>query len=194
MTIFLLTANNTSSTNQPPKPTTIQSNRNILSNNISDACKTGPNTNQSTVNSLVGSATASLNPTTAQTPKNKNNLILGKLYSTQNDDTPPTPKTPSQTNDFKRTEVDQVQRHMTVQSMSKQLGTSTNKNSILTPPPTPGQSDSFTGIVNRAKEGLQQQHIQKLVPNQTNQPAKTESNFDFNIDTALIANKVLNRA
>lgn len=170
-----------------------------MANNVNDACKPNPSSNLSTVNSLVGSATASINSSSPATTKNKNNLILGKLYSSHSvpDDTPPTPKTPnySKPRDDYRTETEIIQRPMTVHSMSKQLSSSASKNSILTPPATPNQSDSFTGIVTRAKEGLQQQqqhqHSQKSLSNQT---VQKDSPFDINLDTAQIANKILNRA
>ncbi|RNA07900.1 FH1 FH2 domain-containing 3 [Brachionus plicatilis] len=189
---FVKIAANTSKTNSSGS-TLPQRN---VPNDLSDACKPNPTTNQSTVNSLVGSATASINPSSQSSSKNKNNLILGKLYSSQSvtDDTPPTPKTPSYSRpkDEYRTETEIIQRPMTVQSMSKQLTSCTPKNAILTPPATPNQSDSFTGIVTRAKEGLQQQHqSQKSSPNQV---AQKEQPFDINLDTAQIANKILNRA
>lgn len=167
-----------------------------MTNNLNDACKPNPSTNLSTVNSLVGSATASINPSGQTSTKNKNSLILGKLYSSQSvtDDTPPTPKTPSYTRpkDDYRTETEIIQRPMTVQSMSKQLSSTTTKNSILTPPATPNQSDSFTGIVTRAKEGLQQQQLHQK--SASNQAVQKDQSFDINLDTAQIANKILNRA
>jgi hypothetical protein len=157
---------------------------------------------------------------------NKNSLILGKLYAVPSSAaTAPTDndhlqskiqKIKEQVNnsvnnaEFARTEIE-MPRPMTVQSMTRQLSTSTAPGSQQ--PTASNQSllgkagadekkiDVQSGIVNRAKEGLQQQQQQQVQQKanavaaggpQANAANKLDS-LDFNMDPSQIASRVLNR-
>lgn len=212
--------NNNVSTTQPRRVLSNLGNNNNLND---DACRV-PNSTVNSLASTVGSATASIStsspatvPTTQNAPpsslSNKNSLILGKLYSTpSNEQSANTHESNLQSkiqkikeqvnssvNDYARTEMEQVQRPLSVQSLSRQMSSS-NSNTTPTIPEEKKAHTSFqsSGIVNRAKEGLQQQQQQPKTPSSTvsstqQTPLNKIDSFDLNIDTAQIANKIMNR-
>jgi len=189
-------------------------------------CSVSPSPPQSSVIAVVPSSitTSNLNnynninhSNQTQTQNNltiKNDLILGKLYtsSSHNDPTTPTLATTplsheanlqskiqkireqvansANSSDFTRTDVEQIQRPIGVSSLSRQIASnpssSAQSNQV--------QNESLSGIVNRAKEGLQQQQQsqQKSANNNALAQSKADS-FDLNIDPTQLANKVLNR-
>jgi hypothetical protein len=141
---------------------------------------------------------------------NKNSFILGKLYQDGNEASPSATATNLQSKiqkikdqannqEFTRTEVEQLPRS----NLNLHRQQSDNATSADT---TTGAKklDTFSGIVNRAKEGLQQQQLQQKPPTglasnaaASAQPAASLNkidSFDLNIDTAQIANKLLTRA
>ena len=167
--------------------------------------------------------------------------ILGKLYSS-NDSTPPTQTTSTnqtaasvhqqneahtqskiqkikeQVNnsvangEYARTEMEQVQRPLNIQSIQRQISSavtgganqtnSSQKENESTTTISVGANkklDSLSGIVSRAKEGLQQTQItqQKPLAASIAKPDQAALNkmdsLDLSIDTAQIANKILTR-
>jgi hypothetical protein len=155
----------------------------------------------------------------------KNDLILGKLYTSSNhtDATATAPAlatttiTPNTTSlsheanlqskiqkireqvansanstEYARTDVEQIQRPIGVSSLSRQI----SSNPSSTAQSNQVQNETLSGIVNRAKEGLQQQQQQQAQQKAANNNALVQSkadSFDLNIDPTQIANKVLNR-
>ncbi len=148
---------------------------------------------------------------------NKNSLILGKLYSSPSSTNHQQSANDQQlqskiqkikeqvnnsvSNDYARTEIE-MPRPMTVHSMTRQLSSSNpsaNNNNLSNnnEPSSVKKVESLSsGIVNRAKEGLQQQQLHLKTPS-TPQPQlsnipKSDS-LDLSFDPAQIASKVLNR-
>ena len=163
-------------------------------------------------------------PTTTTSTTNKNGLILGKLYS-PTDNAATTNVSQQQQNeahiqskiqkikeqvnnsvanstDYARTEMEQVQRPLSVQSIQRQIsGTQSSNNASAVLASHPKAEAALSGIVSRAKEGLQQQTTQQSQPKTNSSVAATKpdqnlgkgDSFDLNIDTALIASKILTR-
>jgi len=176
-------------------------------------------TNNSSLNNSIN--TNSIN----NSNNNKNNLILGKLYSTSSstsdiaasDATPPTGSSLKQkiaritaeaNKDFVRTEVEQ--RVVNVQSIQRQITTSVAESAAKQKEEEADSSKttktSLSGVVNRAKEGLQSSATTatKTAATPANQSATASAaaaaanaskldTFDMSIDTAIIANRILTR-
>ena len=166
-------------------------------------------------------------PNSSAANSNKNSFVLGKLYATPassatQDDyqiQSKIQKIKEQVNssvggDYSRTEVE-IPRPMTVQSMTRQLSTTTattphagnnaaqsllNRSNEDEKP----KNTALSGIVNRAKEGLQQQQQQQqqqkaaaaaVAATGVNQQGNHSKNdpLDFNLDPSQIASRVLSR-
>lgn len=168
-----------------------------------------------TSKSSLASSTANLSSSTQNTT-NKNNLILGKLYSSSSstsdiaasDATPPTgslqqkiQRIKEQANkEFTRTEVEQ--RVVNVQTIKTEIAKSNDVTKHKDENDEKSKNSSFSGVVNRAKEGLQQQSTSSTAKPANNASANNAANqsnanklesFDLTIDTAQIANKIQNR-
>ena len=116
--------------------------------------------------------------------------------------------------DYARTELEQVQRPLSVQSIQRQISStpatsansgsssSAQKDGAESTPQNKKLDGHLSGIVNRAKEGLQQTQQPKaaaVTTTTTTTPASKQEainkldSFDMTIDTAQIANKILSR-
>jgi len=211
---------------------------NSLASTVGSACASlvrnvSPSLPQSPVTAAVVPSSTSNNNNnhSNQTPtKNnltiKNDLILGKLYSSNSHNDATTPTTPIiatpattttttttsssheanlqskiqkireqvtnsvNSTDYTRTDVEQIQRPIGVSSLSRQISStpssSAQSNQV--------QNEALSGIVNRAKEGLQQQQqTQQKAANSNALVQNKADSFDLNIDPTQLANKVLNR-
>jgi hypothetical protein len=158
-------------------------------------------------------------PTTPTTP-NKN-LILGKLYSstpTSNDDNARKPDMANNTSsneltssnllqqriqkireqakntDYQRTEIEQINRPYGVQTLTRQI--SSTPSDLLSNADSKRIDAPLSGIVNRAKEGLQQQQQQKPPTNALNQSAQSSNKIDpidFSIENLLKTTNIINK-
>jgi hypothetical protein len=153
------------------------------------------------------------------TPLNKN-LILGKLYATtpsnaQNDDVShgssadatSSPSTnllqqriqkireQAKNTEYQRTEVEQINRPYGVQTLTRQI--SNTPSDLLVQVADAKRIDApLSGIVNRAKEGLQQQQQHKQpssAQNQTTQSTNKIDPIDFTIENLLKTTSIINK-
>lgn len=190
----------------------------LTNNNLQDNACQVPVSSHDSLNNSFATVPSSPQANNLNTNNNKNNLILGKLYSSSSstsdiaasDATPPTgsslqqkiAKIKEQANkDFTRTEVEQ--RVVNVQSITRQITTTETKQKDEDD--SNKTKTSLSGVVNRAKEGLQQQQQSTttkaaVIPaNAATQAAAAAAaankldTFDLTINTAEIANKILNR-
>jgi hypothetical protein len=208
--------------NKASSPISITSSASNFASPPSTSSNTISIINSSSINNRCGSSPSACVPQSKNISNsngfNKSSLILGKLYGTTTPTSPDSLKSSTATdkglqskiqkiheqvnnnNDYTRTEIEQIQRPQSIQSITRQISSGSQATAALVEETRKSTAQNLSGVVNRAKQGLQETQTQPKQLNAASSSATAANKNDSKnndlleqIDTEQIANRILNR-